>query len=76
MTFDEKDLNYALSKIVMTSLFYSLTDQQQQNFYKSAFDMIDRCCYCDADGMPDKVRMQLSEALRERLGEQLAEIAC
>lgn len=27
MTFDEKDLNYALSKIVMTSLFNSLTDQ-------------------------------------------------
>ncbi|SXF93556.1 hypothetical protein [Klebsiella variicola] len=76
MTFDEKELNYALNKIVMTSLFNSLTEQQQQNFYTSAFDMIDRCCYCDADDMPDKVRMQLSEALRERLVEQLAEIAC
>ncbi|MGT8789779.1 hypothetical protein [Klebsiella oxytoca] len=76
MTFDEKDLTHALNKIVMTSLFYSLTDQQQQNFYKSAFDMIERCCYCDADDMPDKVRMQLSEALRERLVDQLAEIAC
>ncbi|QHS46277.1 hypothetical protein GW952_12075 [Klebsiella michiganensis] len=76
MTCDEKDLTYALNKIVMTSLFYSLADQQQQNFYMSAFDMIDRCCYCDTDGMPDKARMQLSEALRERLVEQFAEIAC
>lgn len=37
MTFDEKDLNYALSKIVMTSLFNSLTDQQQQNFLQVCF---------------------------------------
>ncbi|EAX8473330.1 hypothetical protein DOG16_18395 [Salmonella enterica] len=74
MTFDENELNDALNKIIMTSLFSGLNEQQRQKFYESAHDMIDRCCYCDADGMPAKVRQQLSEALRERLVDRFAEL--
>ncbi|EFB3525271.1 hypothetical protein DFX91_20320 [Escherichia coli] len=49
MTFDEKELDNAINKIIVTSLFSCLSDTQQKQFYESAFNMIERCCFCDAE---------------------------
>lgn len=54
MTFDEKELDNAINKIIVTSLFSCLSDTQQKQFYESAFNMIERCCFCDADELPEK----------------------
>ncbi|MDD8614538.1 hypothetical protein LAW88_17505 [Escherichia coli] len=67
MTFDEKELDNAINKIIVTSLFSCLSDTQQKQFYESAFNMIERCCFCDADELPEKIRKQLADALRVRL---------
>ena len=67
MTFDEKELDNAINKIIVTSLFSCLSDTQQKQFYDSAFNMIERCCFCDADELPEKIRKQLADALRVRL---------
>ncbi|WP_181814040.1 hypothetical protein, partial [Escherichia coli] len=56
MTFDEKELDNAINKIIVTSLFSCLSDTQQKQFYESAFNMIERCCFCDADELPEKIR--------------------
>ncbi|EHV1000094.1 hypothetical protein KZ826_005140, partial [Escherichia coli] len=56
MTFDEKELDNAINKIIVTSLFSCLSDTQQKRFYESAFNMIERCCFCDADELPEKIR--------------------
>lgn len=70
MTFDEKELDNAINKIIVTSLFSCLSDTQQKQFYESAFNMIERCCFCDADELPEKIRKQLADALRVRLSDQ------
>lgn len=54
MTFDEKELDNAINKIIVTSLFSCLSDTQQKQFYESVFNMIERCCFCDADELPEK----------------------
>ena len=46
MTFDEKELDNAINKIIVTSLFSCLSDTQQKQFYESAFNMIERCGEC------------------------------
>ncbi|EEY8685563.1 hypothetical protein DFZ82_14695 [Escherichia coli] len=74
MTFDEKELDNAINKIIVTSLFSCLSDTQQKQFYESAFNMIERCCYCDADELPEKIRKQLADALRVRLSDQFSEM--
>ena len=73
MTFDEKELDNAINKIIVTSLFSCLSDTQQKQFYESAFNMIERCCFCDADELPEKIRKQLADALRGRLSDQLSD---
>ncbi|ENY7404811.1 hypothetical protein ACU75N_004272 [Yersinia enterocolitica] len=75
MTFDESTLKDALNKIITTSLLSVFTEEQQKQFYSSAFDMIDRCCYCGVDDVPYNVRIQLAEELRTRFSEQLAEMS-
>ncbi|CNB23229.1 MULTISPECIES: hypothetical protein [Yersinia] len=75
MTFDESTLKDALNKIITTSLFSVLTEEQQKQFYSSVFHMIDHCCYCGIDDAPYKVRIQLAEELRTRFSEQLAEMS-
>ncbi|WP_250185780.1 hypothetical protein, partial [Escherichia coli] len=74
MTFDEKELDNAINKIIVTSLFSCLSDTQQKQFYESAFNMIERCCFCDADELPEKIRKQLADALRVRLSDQFSEM--
>lgn len=74
MTFDEKELDNAINKIIVTSLFSCLSDTQQKQFYESAFNMIERCCLCDADELPEKIRKQLADALRVRLSDQFSEM--
>ncbi|MCZ5700322.1 hypothetical protein O5466_12615 [Escherichia coli] len=74
MTFDEKELDNAINKIIVTSLFSCLSDTQQKQFYESAFNMIERCCFCDADELPEKIRKQLTDALRVRLSDQFSEM--
>ena len=69
MTFDEKELDNAINKIIVTSLFSCLSDTQQKQFY-----MIERCCFCDADELPEKIRKQLADALRVRLSDQFSEM--
>ena len=66
MTFDEKELDNAINKIIVTSLFSCLSDTQQKQFYESAF--------CDPDELPEKIRKQLADALRVRLSDQFSEM--
>uniref|UniRef100_UPI001FCF1E36 hypothetical protein n=1 Tax=Escherichia coli TaxID=562 RepID=UPI001FCF1E36 len=69
-----KELDNAINKIIVTSLFSCLSDTQQKQFYESAFNMIERCCFCDADELPEKIRKQLADALRVRLSDQFSEM--
>ncbi|MFO6427555.1 hypothetical protein ACLBOM_28955 [Escherichia coli] len=61
MTFDEKELDNAINKIIVTSLFFLSQRHSAETVLESAFNMIERCCFCDADELPEKIRKQLAD---------------
>lgn len=75
MTFEQNQLDEAVTKIIITSLFDTLNEKQKEKFYKTAFRLIDGQAYCNTENQSERTRALLSEALREQLTERLAELS-
>lgn len=74
MTFEPEELNEIINKIIITSLFSALDENQKTQFYETAFSLIDRRTYCNSEGMSEQVKKLLPEALRVLLADRLSEL--